>query len=358
MYKLLKKFPDAGIPFVWDGGLVYMRGEKSLVKVDCDLNATIASGQTPFVLEGINGSNVLIRSKEHIMVLDKKNRVMSQYPLLHPTEISLANENTLFLTTMFEQQGRNVLGRYDLWENKFIWERDIFGKHTYYRSVGTLLAVNEAKNLLTCYNVKDGSVRFCRDIYDLQAVIDKRAKHKISDLVVYFYECICLYLESKEDQVLVGLDIETGAERWRIREGLFRSYNQATEETLLSLERYKIIEIDTEGHIVHSIDLWENKPESCIISAPMKFDQRNLYIAAETYDKPGISIWNIDTGEFLGHQSLYEYRDPDEPPVYVKEEENALQLHGIRMYVVDNENTLYVFEEEDPDGLRFRDANG
>jgi len=120
MYQLVRTLPNASTTFISCRLIFYTRNNQELVRIDYDFKGRISSGNESFVIEGVNGTDVIVRTKDRILLLDSKNGITNEYPLSHPTEVVVgAHGSTLFLTTTIDQQGRIIFSRYDLWNVAF-----------------------------------------------------------------------------------------------------------------------------------------------------------------------------------------------------------------------------------------------
>ncbi|HEY1166874.1 MAG TPA: PQQ-binding-like beta-propeller repeat protein [Chitinophaga sp.] len=342
MFRLVGQINDVSNPVVSGMEIFYTDSNQVFIKAGADFKKVENHLSPPFALIGITGDEMIVRTDNKITALDTNNTIKEIYPLLSSGEvqIKLLYEQDLMIVGNNLQQGRRLC-KYDFRRSQIFWEREEhYSAHRVFRSGAYLITTYFDNNdLLACFNENNGAVLWQLHINELEL---PGAGYQIFSQPGIYKDLVLVNIRQQFNLSVIGLDINTGQLRWHLQNTGLRF--QVEGDKILCFSGNDILQIDpASGTILHSVSVLDKLTAAGIDPyGNVVFKDQHMYLAGilDTI----ISVWDINTGALLWQHRLYDKSLTGRRGISIPASENILQVHDHRIYVLDSERVLNVFE--------------
>ncbi|HEY8955842.1 PQQ-binding-like beta-propeller repeat protein [Chitinophaga sp.] len=343
MIQLVRQLNLVQEPLITAAGIVYKNSDNAIVRINNHFSVTeSALHPAPFVLAGVVNGEVIIRTKDRIIAWDADNNVRKEYPFDYTggLQIRLVYDDHMIIRNKTEAGWK--LSKYDFRSSDIIWEADGAFTHLFTRSGDRLLATHtEKKGVLTCFNEANGRLLWEVDIHELGL---PAGSYEIIARPQFADNRICVGVTSGQTDYLLCLDAGNGRLHWQVKGAGMRF--QVTDKTILCFVNMEIWQINApDGALLHNADLSPHIRSAGIDPyANVIFRDNKMYLAGilDTI----VSEWSIQTGELLWRYRLHDTGKTGRRDMMIPAAEDVFYVFDNRMYVLDAERTLYVFERE------------
>jgi outer membrane protein assembly factor BamB len=343
MFRLAGQIDDVSNPVISGMGIIYTDSNEVLIKAGMDFEKVENHLSSPFALIGMTGNEIILRTEDKIIALDANNTIKETYALLGGgnTEITSLYGNDLMIIGNNVQQGWRLC-KYAFRRSQIIWEREEQDRaRRVVRSETYLVATYfENKDLLACFSETDGALLWQLHVNEL---VLPGAGYEIFNQPRIYKDLVLVNIRQKFNLFVVGLDINTGQLRW-YRQDTGLEF-QVEDDKILCFSGNDILQIDpATGAILHAVSVQEKLTAAGIDPyGNVVFKDRHMYLAGilDTI----ISVWDIHTGALLWQHRLYDKSLTGRRGISIPASENILQVHDNRIYVLDSERVLHVFEK-------------
>lgn len=344
MFKLAKEIPNVAEPFISGLGIACKGANNTLLTTGKDLDTVEHQLNTPFVIVGAAGNELIVRTKEKVFTLDQNNTIKETYPftLTGISQIKLFYGNDIMIIRNNVRENEWRVCKYDFRQSKVLWENDGSQTHLFSKQSGNyLIATSTERNyLIHCFNETDGTLLWQVNVNELG--LPGGTNYHIAGQPKIYKDILLVGIQQEFDIYLAGLDIATGKLAWQVKGPGLRFH--AGGDRILCYTGRDILQIDPlNGAILHTAAV-QGAMEAAGIDTfgLVVFKDSEMYLAGimDTV----VSVWNIDNGELKWHKRLYEKDITGRRGITIPATESLFQVHDNRIYVVDSERLLHVFE--------------
>lgn len=271
-----------------------------------------------------------------------------QVKLFGGSFIAMDPVNKIMLFMKYGNDGGYHYSAVDI-DGKLLWESNDFTGGIYY-FINNKVIRNSKGNVISCNDVLDGTVLWTFSLSHFGPWTDRQGKQKnvfVNSLLGAYQSDFWIGLNN--GKVLL-LDLETGNQKAIIGDPYF-NYSYLKEvfpatgamridhrkNVVIGLFMSSYWEVDTKTLSVSHYDMKEHFNACQIYSfGDFDFDDQYIYF----YDKDNCKIALFDRGERMVKWQ-YTLKQRNEVKVFPME----LQKHGDNLYVLDNMNTLHIFNK-------------
>lgn len=340
--QLIRQLNQVTEPLITAAGIVYKNSDNAIVRIDNNLSVTeSAPDAAPFVLAAMVNGEVIIRTKDKIIAWDADSNVRKEYPFNYTgsPQIKLLYDDNMIIRNKTAAGWK--LSKYNFRNASIIWEADGAYAHLFTRNSHQLVATHtEKKELLSCFSETNGSLLWEVNINELGLPAGSYqiiARPQLAGGRVY------VGVTGGQTDYLLCLDAGSGKLHWQLKGAGMRF--QATDQTILCFVNTEIWQINAaDGTRLHSADLSSHIKSAGIDPyANVIFRDNSMYLAGilDTI----VSEWNIQTGELLWHYRIHDTSETGRRGIMIPAAEDVFYVFDNRMYVLDSEQTLHVFEK-------------
>lgn len=342
MFTLITQINNVTDPVISGLGVVYTDSGTTLVKAGKNFDYVSNHLNVPFEIIGVSSDEMIVQLSDKILSLDVTATITEEYPLAFTghSQIKLFYDNDIMI--IWNNTGQEwKLYKYDFRRSQLIWERTDNYAHQFSGSGHYLIATHTERNdLLSCYDETNGAPLWQVSINELGL---PGTGYKLADRPLLYNNYILAGVRTGRDICLLALDIDTGKLRWVIKGPGLRF--QPDNDRILCFSGGNILQIDlSNGAIIHSVAVLDTMLAADIDPhGNVVFKDQEMYLTG-TLDTM-ISVWEINTGKLLWNHRLYDKSLTGRRGIVIQESENMLQVHDNRMYILDSERVLHVFEK-------------
>ncbi|MDR6568787.1 outer membrane protein assembly factor BamB family protein [Chitinophaga ginsengisegetis] len=343
MIQLIRQLNQVPEPLITAAGIVYKNSDNAIVRIDNSFSVTeSAPDAEPFVLAGMVNGQVIIRTRDRIIACDLDSNHRSQYPFEYTgsLQIKLMYDDNMIIRNKTTAGWK--LSKYNFRTASIIWEADGANTHLFTRNADLLIATHtEKKEALTCFRETNGDLLWEVSINELGL---SAGSYEITGPPQFAGDHIYVGVTDGHTDYLLCLDAGTGQLCWQVKDAGMKF--QAADKSILCFVNTEIWQIDAvDGKRLSSADISSHiKLAGIDPYANVIFEDNKMYLAGilDTI----ISQWNIQTGQLLWHYRIHDTSETGRRGVMIPAAEDAFYVFDNRMYVLDSEQTLYVFEKD------------
>lgn len=253
---------------------------------------------------------------------------------------------------LLKQYGESKSGlvQFDLETQEYEWELD-FDFRPFCHVGGIVFgSIGRKRNTVVAVSSIEGLVIWNYDLNDLGLWIDydgQKKKHQVLRALCVYQSSLYLFLNS--GKILV-LDIATGEKIAVLKNDKhpkFDTFGDSIEldiksGKLIQLARQDLIEVDLQTREVSMTRIEDMNPQNIENASRIAYDNTHIYFTdknAQTLGAVNRATHKLDWTHKLSQEGVSE----SEQPRYGRD----LKLKEDRLYVLDNKNTLHVFEKGD-----------
>ena len=346
MFKLIRQLQNVYDPYLFGQGILYderINNNSTLVITDRDFNPVKHNLNGPFGIAGFAGNESIVMTRKKILALDTKGVIKKEYFYDGSWSERLFYDNDIMIIKKKVKDDKVMLCKYNFRQSQIIWEREDNDEHLVCRCGDYLIFSHYYKqDILSCLSEKTGALLWQVNVNEL-GLPSGTGYNFLGYPKIYkdYY-----FIGAKQDlrQIyLLSLDAATGKLLWHKNEGGFKF--RVHNDKLLSFAGKGIHVIDpVTGALLQEIALFDKMAAADIDPyGNIVFKDREMYQAGilDTV----ISVWDIDNSELKWHYRLYEKGKSGRRGISIPASEAMLQVHGNRIYALDSENILHVFEK-------------
>jgi outer membrane protein assembly factor BamB len=341
--KLVRQLNQVPEPLITAAGIVYKNSENAIVRVDNNLSVTEGAPDTePFVPVAMVNGEVIIRTRNKIIAWKTDSDVKKEYPFNYTgsLQVKLLYDDHMIIRNKTATGW--ILSRYNFRNGNIIWETDGAYTHLFTRKGNWLVATHtEKKEVLSCFSEANGGLEWKVNINELDlpaGTYEITGRPQLTDDRIYV-GVACGQLDH-----LLCLDAGTGKLRWQMK-GAGMKF-QAMDQSIWCFVNTEIWQLNAaDGVRLHSTDLSSDiKAAGIDPYANVLFRDDKMYLAGvlDTI----VSEWNIQTGELLWHYRIYDKSKTGRSGIMIPAAEDVFYIFDNRIYVLDSDQTLHVFERE------------
>lgn len=342
MMQLIRQLNQVTEPLITATGIVYKNSDNAIVRIDNNLSVTeSAPDAAPFVLAAMVNGEVITRTKDKIIAWDTNSNVRNEYPFNYTgsLQIKLLYDDHMIIRNKTAAGWK--LSKYNFRSSNIIWEADGTYAHLFSRNGDQLVTTHtEKKDVLTCFSETNGSLLWEVNINELGL---PAGSYEIIARPQFAGGRIYVGVTGGQSDYLLCLDAANGQLHWQLKGAGMRF--QVMEQAILCFVNTEIWQINAgDGTRLHSADLSAHIKSAGIDPyANVIFRDNKMYLAGilDTI----ISEWNIQTGELLWHYRIHDTDKTGRRGVMIPAAEDVFYVFDNRMYVLDSEQTLHVFEK-------------
>jgi len=341
MFRLVRQIHDVSDPLISGLEIVYVDSHQVIIKTEKNFDTVENHLSVPFALIGITGNEIILRTNEAIISLNAGSAVKETHALVFSgdTQIKLLYDSDKMIVRNSVQHGWRLC-KYNFRHSQIIWEREDNDTLRVFRFESYLIATQfENKGLLTCFNETDGALLWQLNINELglpgtgYELVNRPQAHK---------NYLLLSIRQGFNIYLLGININTGQLRWYLQgPGLWFGI---ANDKILCFYNKDILQIDpATGAILHAVSVLDKLTAAGIDPyGNLVFKDHHMYLAGilDTI----ISVWDINTGALLWQHRLYDKSLTGRRGISIPASESILQVHENRIYVLDSQRVLNVFE--------------
>lgn len=344
MFKLAKEIPNVAEPFISELGIASKGANNTLVMTANDLNPVEHPLNTPFVIVGAAGNELIVRTKEKVFTLDQNNTIKETYPfpLTGISQIKLFYGNDIMIIRNNAGDNEWKVCKYDFRQSKILWENEGSQAHLFSKQSGNyLIATSTERNyLINCFNETDGVLLWQVNVNELG--LPAATAYHIAAQPKIYKDILLVGIQHEFDIYLAGLDLTTGKLVWHVK-GPGLRFHTGSDKIFCYTGR-DILQIDpSNGAILHTAPVQGTMEAADIDTLGLVvFKDSEMYLAGilDTV----VSVWDINNGELKWHKRLYEKDVTGRRGITIPATESLFQVLDNRIYVVDSERLLHVFE--------------
>ncbi len=342
MMRLVRQLNQVPEPLITATGIVYKNSNNAVVRINNNLSIIESEPDAaPFVLAGMVKEVVIIRTMNQVIAWDMDSNVRKEYPLNYTgsLQIKLLYDDNMIIRNKTAAGWK--LSKYNFRNSNIIWEADGAYTHLLTRNGDHLVATHtERKEVLTCSSEINGGLLWEVDVNELGLPV---GSYKIIAAPQLAGAGVYVGVTNGQADYLLCLDAGNGRLHWQVKGAGMRFY--ATDQTILAFVNTEIWQLNTmDGARLHSADLSPHIKSAGIDPyANVIFRDNKMYLAGilDTI----ISEWNIQTGELLWYYRLYDTSKTGRKGIMIPAAEDVFYVFDNRMYIMDSEQTLHVFEK-------------
>lgn len=342
MMQLVRQINQVTEPLITAAGVVYKNSDNAIIRIDNHLSVTESALDTaPFVLTAMVNREVIIRTKDKIIAWDTDSNVKKEYPFNYTgsLQIKLLYDDNMIIRNKTADGWK--LSKYNFRDSNLIWEADGAYTHLFTGNGDQLVVTHtEKKQLLSCLSATSGHLLWEVNINELGLPADSYeiiVRPQLEGGRIY------AGVTNGHTDYLLCLDAGNGQLCWQLKGAGMRF--QAADQTVLCFVNTEIWKINAaDGARLHGVDLSAHiksagiDPYSNVI-----FREDKMYLAGIL--DTTISEWNIQTGDLLWHYRIHDANKTGRRGTMIPAAEDVFHVFDNRMYVLDSEQTLHVFEK-------------
>jgi outer membrane protein assembly factor BamB len=193
--------------------------------------------------------------------------------------------------------------------------------------------------VLTCFSETNGNLLWEANINELGL---PAGNYEITGRLQFAGSRIHLGVTSGQTDYLLCLDAGTGQLHWQVKDAGMKF--QATNEIILCFVNAEIWLINVvDGTRLHRADLSSDVKAAGIDPyGNVIFRDNKMYLAGIL--DTNISEWDIQTDELLWHYRIHDTSKTGRRGIMIPAADDVFFVFDNRMYVLDSEQTLHVFE--------------
>jgi len=341
MFRLVRQIHDVSDPLISGLEIVYVDSHQVIIKTEKNFDTVENHLSVPFALIGITGNEIILRTNEAIISLNARSAVKETHALVFSgdTQIKLLYDSDKMVVRNSVQHGWRLC-KYNFRHSQIIWEREDNDTLRVFRFESYLIATQfENKGLLTCFSETDGALLWQLNVNELGLT---GAGYELASRPLRHENYLLLGMRQRFNIYLLGINIDTGQLHWQLQGPGLRT--EVDNDKILCFDGHDILQIDpATGAILHAVSVHDKMTAAGINPyGNVVFKEQHMYLAGilDTI----ISVWNINTGELLWQHRLYDKSLTGRRGISIPASDNILQVHDNRIYVLDSERVLHVFE--------------
>lgn len=339
--QLVRQLNQVPEPLITAAGIVYKNSGNAIVRIDNNLSVTeSAPDAEPFVLVAMVNGEVIIRTRDKIIAWDTDGNVRKEYPFNYTgsLQIKLLYDDNMIIRNKTAAGWK--LSKCNFRNANIIWEADGDYAHLFTRNGDQLVATHtEKKEVLTSFSEANGGLLWEVNINKLGL---PAGSYEIISRPQFADGRIYVGVTGGQTDYLLCLDAGNGQLHWQVKGAGMRF--QETDQTILCFVNTEIWQINAaNGARLHGADLSSHVKSAGIDPyANVIFRNNKMYLAGilDTI----ISEWDIQTGELLWHYRIHDTSKTGRRGIMIPAAEDVFYVFDNRMYVLDSEQTLHVFE--------------
>ena len=252
---------------------------------------------------------------------------------------------------LLKQYGESKSGlvQFDLESQEYEWELDFDFRPFCYGGGIVFGAIGRKRNTVVAVSSIEGLVIWNYNLSDLGLWIDydgQEKKHQVLRSLCIYQSSLYLFLNS--GKILI-LDITTGEQIAVLKNDKYLKFDTFGDSIELDIEsgklfqlaRQSLIEVDLQTREVSMTRIEDMNSANIENSSRIAYNNTHIYFTDKKAQALGAlnrSTLKLDWKHKLSQEGVSE----SEQPRYGRE----LKLNGDRLYVLDNKNTLHIFEKD------------